>query len=123
MNQKHVYKEGQAPMNTGSMTRPARFNLRLTCSARGRTHSVLIALREKYDLPKDASFADVWEQKALMILEHHVRDLEIGDSAVRAYTRTKAEPLPPEDYQRYRYEQLKLKFERQPKKEDDHGSR
>lgn len=119
MNQKHVYKEGQAPMNTGSMTRPARFNLRLTCSARGRTHSVLIALREKYDLPKDASFADVWEKKALMILEHHVRDLEIGDSAVRAYTRTKAEPLPPEDYQRYRYEQLKLKFERPPKKEED----
>lgn len=123
MRGKYRYAGGDVPTNTGSVERPARLNLRLTCSARGRTHSVLIALREKYDLPKDASFADVWEQKALMILEHHVRDLEIGDSAVRAYTRTKAEPLPPEDYQRYRYEQLKLKFERPAKKDDEHGSR
>ena len=38
---RHIYTEALAPLNTGSIERPARFNLRLTCQARARTHKAL----------------------------------------------------------------------------------
>lgn len=98
---KHSYTEAEAPTNTGSVTRPARYNLRLTCQARGRTHSILIRLREQYPdlLPKDdTSEASVWEHVCLPILEHHERKLRIGDSATRAFVRAQAKPLPVEDH-------------------------
>ena len=37
---KHTYTEEEAPTNTGSLNRPARFNLRLDCQTRARTIKV-----------------------------------------------------------------------------------
>lgn len=108
---KHTYTEAEAPRNTGSATRPARFNMRLTCSARARTHAVLQGLREAYGMPRDAAYADVWEERALLILEHHLRTLRTGETALVAFTKAQAAPLPPQDHMRARYEQMRMSFD------------
>ena len=108
---KHTYTNESAPTNTGSLVRPARFNMRLTCEARARTHAVMQGLRAEYRLAPDASYADVWEELGLLILEHHLRTIRTGETALVAFTRAQARPLPKEDYQRAKYERLKAKFE------------
>lgn len=52
MSQKHTYTNELAPTNTGSLLRPARFNLRLTCQSRARTHKAFQAVRELCGMPK-----------------------------------------------------------------------
>lgn len=108
---KHTYTEESFPTNTGSLTRPGRFNLRLTCSARGRTHSVLIGLKEEYKLSPKASEADTWEELALLILEHHLRSVRNGDTATREFFRRQARPIPKEDHLLSVFKRLKARFE------------
>lgn len=109
---KHQYTDKTFPTNTGSLVRPARFNMRLTCSARARLHAVFQALRKEYRMDDGASYADVLEDVGLLILEHHVRALRNGTADVRAYTRAQARPLPKDDHLRAVYMRLKAKFER-----------
>ena len=68
---RHIYTEALAPLNTGSIERPARFNLRLTCQARARTHKALGALRANAAM----TGAETWERIALPMLECLVRDM------------------------------------------------
>lgn len=107
---KHTYREGEAPTNTGSLSRPARFNMRLTCSSRARTHAVFQNLRTLYRLPHDASYADVWEDVGLLVLEHVVRQIVTGETAISQMFMSLGKPLPQRDHLRAKYEQLKFKF-------------
>ncbi len=68
---RHTYTEALAPLNTGSIERPARFNLRLTCQTRARTHKALSALRAN----AATTGAETWERIALPMLECIVRDM------------------------------------------------
>lgn len=111
---KYTWTDDEAPTNTGSVSRPARFILRLGCSARARTHRVFQAIRELtgMDRRKDKkSYADVWEEKALLALEHVCRRIKDGTKAERAYFMSLFDLLPPEDYARAQYERLKARFE------------
>lgn len=108
--QKHTYREGLAPTNTGSVSRPARFNMRLTCSARARTHAVFQNLRTLYRLGPDASYADVWEEVGILVLEHVVRQIVTGETAIANMFMSLGKPLPQKDHLRHKYEQLKIKF-------------
>lgn len=108
---KHTYTNESAPTNTGSLRRPARLNMRLTCSARARTHAVLSGLRDEYGADVfGRTYAEVWENLALLILEHHLRTIRTGDTAIAAYTRAQAKPLPKCDHEREKYKRLKEKY-------------
>ena len=111
MNCKHTYTEDLAPTNTGSLTRPARFNLRLTCQARARTHAVFSGFRKEFGLPKETNYAALYESKLLPTLEHVLRKLRHGDSATRQFFAKLADPLPKEDYLRAVFMCLKARFE------------
>jgi hypothetical protein len=115
MQTKYTWTDAEAPMNTGSKTRPARLNLRLDCSTRARTHRVLAEIRKLtgMDERKDRkSYADVWEEKALLALEHVVRKVKDGARADRRYFMALFDLLPPEDHAREQYKRLKARFER-----------
>jgi len=110
-NCKHTYTNESFPTNTGSLSRPARFNLRLTCGARARTWKVLGDLRDEYGI-KDGSMADVWEEVALMILEHHLRNIHspVVPKALRDLIRNEAKRIDPNERERAVYLRLKAKF-------------
>lgn len=108
---KHTYTEAEAPDNTGSLSRPARFNLRLTCQARARTHAVFSGFRKEFGLKPSTNYADIYEAKLLPTLEHVLRKLRHGDSATRQFFAKLADPLPKEDYLKAVYMRLKAKFE------------
>ena len=112
---KYTWTDDEAPLNTGSVNRPARFDLRMDCSTRARTHRIFTSIRELTGMDKRRdrkSYADVWEEKALLALEHIVRRVKNGSKADRAYFLSLFERLPPEDYARAQYERLKARFER-----------
>lgn len=111
MKCKHTYTEDSFPTNTGSLKRPARFNLRLTCQARARTHAVFSGFRSAFGLPETTNYAALYETRLLPTLEHVLRKLRHGDSATRAFFAKLADPLPKEDYLRQVYMRLKAKFE------------
>lgn len=108
---KHTYTEAEAPTNTGSLSRPARFNLRLTCSDRARTHKVLCEIRELLGLPKDYCYADVWSNAALFALEHLVWHIKESPTAMKGVARSMFRPLPAEDHVRNRFAVLKARLE------------
>ena len=112
---KHTYTNEDFPTNTGSLNRPARFNLRLTCQARARTHAVFSGFRSAFGLPKETNYAAIYETKLLPTLEHVLRKLRHGDSATREFFAKLADPLPKEDYLRAVYMRLKARFEPQQK--------
>ena len=58
------------------------------------------------------SFADVWEEKALLALEHVIRKVNDGGRAERRYFMALFDLLPPEDHAREQYKRLKARFER-----------
>ena len=66
---KYTYTEDQFPTNTGSLHRPARFNLRLTCQARARTHAVFSGFRKEFGLADSTNYAALFETKLLPTLE------------------------------------------------------
>ena len=115
MKCKHTYTDDSFPTNTGSLNRPARFNLRLTCQARARTHAVFSGFRQEFGLPKETNYAALYETKLLPTLEHVLRKLRHGDQATREFFAKLAEPLPKEDHLRQAYLRLKAKFEPQQK--------
>lgn len=108
---RHTYTEEDAPRNTGSVTRPARFNLRLTCSARARTMKVLAAVREMTEMPQGSTFADVWEDKILPAVEHIVWNAKEAPRGTRQFVLDLFRPLAKEDHVRSRYEELRTRFE------------
>lgn len=108
---KHKYTETEAPTNTGSLTRPARFNMRQTCEVHARTTKVFIETRERLGLPDDATFADVWEEALLPLCEHALWHLRESPTAVKRMVASLYRPLPTEDYVRNRYAALKKRFE------------
>jgi len=112
---KHTYTEDAYPTNTGSLSRPARFNLRLDCQTRARTLAVLSKYRKMFSMKPGTNYADVWQSKILPTLEHVARKVEQGDKATSAFFMTLAEPLPREDHLREVYKRLKAKFEPQQK--------
>lgn len=114
---KHTYTRELAPDNTGSVTRPARFNLRQTCEVHARTTRLFIETRERLGLPEDANFADVWERALLPLCEHALWHLRESPSAVKSLVRSLYRPLPREDWVRNRYAALKARLEPQPKME------
>lgn len=114
---KHTYTNAEAPTNTGSLTRPARFNMRQTCEVHARTTRLFIETRERLGLPPDATFADVWERALLPLCEHALWHLRESPSAVKSLVRSLYRPLPREDWVRNRYAALKARLEPQPKLE------
>ena len=119
---KHTYTNNDAPTNTGSLSRPARLNLRLDCSTRARTHKVFNELREMLGLPKDYSYADIWQYAALLALEHTVWHLKESPMAMKTLVRSLYDRLPKEDWVRARYAALKERFEPKPKSNGSGGS-
>ena len=111
MRCKHTYTEESFPTNTGSLNRPARFNLRLTCSARARTHAVFSGFRREFGLAPSTNYAALYEAKLLPTLEHVLRKFRHGDAATRQFFAKLADPLPKEDYLKSVYLRLKAKFE------------
>ena len=107
---KHKYTNAEAPTNTGSLKRPARFNLRLDCETRARTVRMFEQTKEALGYPKDASYADVWEG-CLMALEHALWHLRESPTAVKSLVRSLYRPLPVEDYVRNQFKRLKERFE------------
>lgn len=110
---KYTWTDDEAPTNTGSVTRKARFNLRMDCSTRARTHRIFTSIREITGMDRRTdkkSYADVWEEKALLALEHIVRRVRHGSKADKAYFLALFDRLPPEDYERAQYERLKERF-------------
>ena len=110
---KHTYTTDSFPTNTGSLSRPARFNLRLTCEARARTWKVLSALGSEYGVSADC-LADVWENVGLLILEHHIRNVRSPavPAALKALIRAEAGRISPQDRERQVYLRLKRKYEK-----------
>lgn len=108
---KHTYTHEAAPTNTGSVSRPARTNLRETCEVHARTLKAFSALREMTGMPKDACLADVWEQKMLPLVEHAIWHLRESPSAVKSFVAALTRPLPREDYVRNQYLRLKERFQ------------
>jgi hypothetical protein len=110
---KHRYTEAEAPTNTGSLDRPARFNLRLTCSARARTIKAFDAVRELTGMDAGAAFADVWEDAILPAVEHVIWNAREAPRGTRNMMLDLFKPLAKEDYVRARYERLKERFGKQ----------
>ena len=108
---KHTYTRELAPTNTGSVTRPARFNMRQTCEVHARTTRLFLETKERLGLPDDYTFADVWEKALLPLCEHALWHLRESPSAMRSMVRSLYRPLPPEDYVRHRYAELKARLE------------
>ena len=109
--QKHQYTNATAPTNTGSLSRPARLNLRLDCSTRARTIKVFDETRKMLGMPKDFSFADVWQYGLLSALEHCLWHLRESPTAMKALVRSLYDNLPKEDWVRNKYAELKNRFE------------
>jgi hypothetical protein len=110
---KHTYTDAEAPTNTGSVSRPARFNLRLTCSARARTVKVFSAVRELTGMDAGAVFADVWEERILPAVEHILWNAKEAPRGTRNMMLDLFRPLAKEDWVRARYERLKARFDPQ----------
>ena len=108
---KHTYTNELAPMNTGSVTRPARFNMRQTCEVHARTTRAFIETRKAVGLPDDATFADVWERAMLPLCEHALWHLRESPTAVKGFVRSLYRPLDPSDYIRNQYKRLRERFE------------
>lgn len=108
---KHTYTHAEAPTNTGSLTRPARFNMRQTCEVHARTTKLFVETRERLGLPADATFADVWENALLPLCEHALWHLRESPTAVKSLVRSLYRPLPVEDYVRNQFKRLKERFE------------
>ena len=111
---KHNYTNADHPTNTGSQSRPARFNLRLTCSDRARTLKVFSETRELLGMPKDYSFADVWSHGLLRLAERAVWHMKESPTAMKDLIKTLYTDLPKEDWVRARYAALKERLEPKP---------
>lgn len=109
---KHTYTDAEAPTNTGSLNRPARFNLRLDCSARARTLKVFSdAKRHFYPEGVKGGFAEVWEKHFLPLCEHAMWNLHEGKAVDRAVVMSLFGPIEQRDTKRATYQRLQLSFQ------------
>ena len=109
---KHTYTEAEAPTNTGSLARPARFNLRLDCSARARTIKVFSdAKLTFYPQGLNGGFAEVWEKIFLPLCEHAMWNLHEGKSIDRQVVMTLIRPLEKRNTKRETYRRLQMSFD------------
>lgn len=108
---KHTYTRELAPTNTGSMTRPARFNMRQTCEVHARTTKLFVETKKALGIADDKSFADIWEEALLPLCEHALWHLRESPTAMKGMVRSMFKPLPKEDYVRARYAELKARLE------------
>lgn len=109
---RYTYAEGDVPGWAKGDGRPARFDLRLTCSDRARLIAVLGEFRREYFAGRGGvSLATIVAERCLPVLEHHVRTLKVGDTATAAFIRAQSEPIPKRDHLRSVYKRLKSKFE------------
>ena len=92
--QKHTYTHEEAPMNTGSVKRPARLDLRQTCEDHARTHRIFQKIRERTKMKSDAAYAEVWSEKILLALEHIEWHLKNSSKPVQHLMMSLFEPLP-----------------------------
>lgn len=108
---KHRYTHEDAPTNTGSISRPARFNLRQTVEVHARTHKLFQELRSTLGFPPDTDYATIFEKAALPALEHLLWHLRESPTAMKGMARSMFRPLPEEDHVRNRYAVLKARLE------------
>lgn len=111
---KHTYTNELAPTNTGSISRPARFNMRQTCEVHARTTRLFVDTREAVGLPKDATFADIWERALLPLCEHALWHIRESPTAVKELVKSLYRPLPRQDWVRNRFKELKERLEPTP---------
>lgn len=115
---KHVYTRDKAPTNTGSIARPARFNLRQTCEVHARTHKVFQELRDELGFSKNTDYATLFEEAILPALEHISWHIKESPTAMKGLMRSLFRNLPKEDHVRNRYAVLKARLEpRKPEQE------
>ena len=108
---KHTYTEAEAPTNTGSLARPARFNLRLNCSARARTIKVFSDAKKTFPTrEKGGGFAEIWEAYFLPLCEHAMWNLHEGKAVDRAVVHSLFRPIEQRDTKRASYRRLQLSF-------------
>ena len=109
---KYTYAAGDIPPHSALLKRPARFDLRLTCSDRARLIAVLSEFRREYFKDCDSvTLAEIVAERCLPVLEHHIRTLRVGDTATAAFIRAQSEPIPKRDYLRNIFKRLKARFE------------
>ena len=110
---KYRYAEEDIPKHGKGLKRPARFDLRLTCSDRARHLSVFSAFRKEYfaDAKDDVTYARIVAERILPVLEHHIRTLRVGDTATARFIRAQSDPIPPRDHLRSLFKRLKERFE------------
>lgn len=108
---KHRYTNAEAPTNTGSLSRPARFNLRLDCETRARTLKLFSETREMIGLSKENCYADVWQRALLPLCEHALWHLKESPTAMKSLILSLYGNLPKEDWVRNRYAALRARFE------------
>lgn len=109
---RHTYTHAEAPTNTGSLMRPARFNLRQTCEVHARTHKLFQETRKALGLPSCTDYATIWEMAILPLAEHALWYMRESQSPVRAFVRSLYDPLAKEDHVRNRYRELRERFGR-----------
>ena len=109
---KHTYTEAEAPLNTGSIRRKARFNLRLDCSARARTLKVFSDAKRTFPTSeKGGGFAEVWEKYFLPLCEHAMWNLHEGKAVDRAVVSSLFRPIEPQDTKRATFRRLQMSFD------------
>lgn len=108
---KHTYTEAEAPTNTGSIRRKARFNLRLDCSARARTLKVFSDAKKTFPTSeKGGGFAEIWEKYFLPLCEHAMWNLHEGKAIDRQVVHSLFRPIEPEDTKRATFKRLQMTF-------------
>lgn len=107
---KHTYTNDTAPTTNGSKSRPARYNMRQTCSVHARTVKVFKAIKELTEMPPSKCFADVWEEKMLPALEHIVWNAKEAPRSTKNFVLSLFSPLPVEDYVVNRRKALNERF-------------
>lgn len=110
---KHTYTRELAPTNTGSISRPARFNLRQTVEVHARTHKMFHELGRIAGLPDGTDYATIFERALLPMCEHVIWNAREAPRGTRNMMLDLFRPLAKEDYVRARYERLKERFGRQ----------
>ena len=109
---KHTWTEAEAPTNTGSIRRKARFNLRLDCSARARTLKVFADAKRTFPTrEKGGGFAEIWETYFLPLCEHAMWNLHEGKAVDRAVVHSLFRPIEQRDTKRATYERLQKSFD------------
>lgn len=109
---KHTYTDELAPMNTGSINRPARFNLRLDCSTRARTIKVFSDAKRTFPTSeKNGGFAEIWERYFLPLCEHAMWNLHEGKAIDRAVVMSLFRNIELRDTKRATFRRLQMTLE------------